>query len=98
MQNLSVPSRGQTSKHSEKAKPGILGVHPAFKSKEIRKPLGVKRIQYMIEQRDRKNRKREERRKQRNKDQAAEKWMEADRMRVAHESAITSRNTSLAWT
>ena len=94
MQSLSVPRRSQTSKHSEAAKPEILGKHPAFMKQQIRKSLGVKRIQYLMEKKQRKNRKREKRRKQR----SMEKWVEADRMRVAHESAITKRNSSVAWT
>ena len=94
MQNLSVPRRGHTSKHSEGAKPGILGEHPAMAKKQIRKTLGVKRIQYLMEKRERKTQKREERRKRRSQ----QRWIEADQIRVDHEAAIKNRNTSLAWT
>ena len=94
MQNLSVPRRGDTSKTSEAAKPGILGEHPAFMKGGVPKALGVKRIQYLMDRKQRRNQKREERRKQRSK----VKWIEADRIRVAHESAISNRNSSLAWT
>ena len=98
MHLLSVPSR-RIIISNEARKPGgcATGAHPAFGppsgKKYVRKTLGVKRIQYLIDKRQKKEKKREERRKYRTK----QKWIDADRMRVAHESAVAHRNSTVAW-
>ena len=99
MHHLSVPRRGRTSKFAE-AKPGTIG-HPALLSGKIRKPMGVKRIQYLIEKRARGERKREARRKQKEKhheEEAKKKWLRADRIRLAQDAAAEHRNATVAWT
>ena len=101
MHHLSVPRRGRTSKFAE-AKPGTNTMgHPALLSGKIRKPMGVKRIQYLIEKRQREERKREARRKQKEKHQeeeAKKKWLRADRIRIAQDAAVEHRNATVAWT
>ena len=99
MHHLSVPRRGQSSKFAE-AKPGTIG-HPALLSGKIRKPMGVKRIQYLIEKRERAERKRAARREQKEKHQeeeAKKKWLRADRIRLAQDAAAEHRNATVAWT
>ena len=99
MHHLTVPRKGQSSKFSE-AKPGTIG-HPALLSGKMRKPMGVKRIQYLIEKRERSQRKKEARRKQKEKhkeDEAKKKWHRADRLRVAQDAAAEHRNATVAWT
>ena len=101
MHHLSVPRRGRTSKFAE-AKPGTRTMgHPALLSGQIRKPMGVKRIQYLIQKRQRGERKREARRKQKEKhqeDEAKKKWLRADRIRLAQDAAVEHRNATVAWT
>ena len=92
MHFLSVPKRGV--KKVEVQMPGTLGVHPAFGKKTIRKSLGVKKIQDLIEQRTLKQKKREERRRKK----ARQKWIDANNERIAQESATSHRDATLAWT
>ena len=100
MHHLSVPRKG-TSKRTE-AKPGSSAIgHPAFLSGKIRKPMGVKRIQYLIEKRARGERRREARRQRKEKhkeDEAKRKWLRADRLRLAQDAAVEHRNATVAWT
>ena len=92
MHHLSVPKRGV--KKVEVQMPGTLGVHPAFGKKTIKKALGVKRIQYLIDQRTIKQKKREDRRRKK----ARQKWIDANNERIAQEAAASHRDSTLAWT
>ena len=86
MHHLSVPKRGV--KKVEVQMPGTLGVHPAFGKKTIKKALGVKRIQYLIDQRTIKQKKREEKRRKK----ARQKWIDANNERLAQEAAASHRD------
>ena len=89
MHYLSVPSRGN-SKATEARRPeGFVGSRPASG-----KQMGVKKIQYLIDKRQKRLRKREERRKSKSK----HKWIEADRLRIAHKAAMEDKKSTLAWT
>ena len=92
MHHLSVPKRGV--KKVEVQMPGTLGIHPAFGKKTIKKALGVKRIQYLIDQRTLKQKKREEKRRKK----ARQKWIDANNERIAQEAAASHRDSTLAWT
>ena len=58
-------------------------------------------IQYLIEKRELKQRKKEARRQQKEKhkeDEAKKKWLRADRLRVAQDAATEHRKATVAWT
>ena len=63
--------------------------------------MGVKRIQYLIEQRQHKERRREKRRKEKENhehDEAKKQWLRLDRLRLAQDAAVEHRNATVAWT
>ena len=91
---LSVPSRGNSKSTEAKTPEGFVGPHPASAKKHIRKQMGVKKIQYLIDKRQKKLRNREERRKSKSK----HKWVEAGRLRIAHKAAMEDKKSTLAWT
>ena len=101
MHHLSVPRKGRTSKFAEARPATSSSGHPALLSKKVRKPMGVKRIQYLIEQRNRKERRREKRRKEKENhehDEAKKQWLRLDRLRLAQDAAVEHRNATVAWT
>ena len=102
MHHLSVPRKGQSSRSEAKpgTRTGTTG-HPALLSGKIRKPMGVKRIQYLIEKRERKERRKMARMKQKEKhkeDEAKKRWLRADRLRIAQDAAAEHRKATVAWT
>lgn len=101
MHHLSVPRKGRTSKFAEARPATSSSGHPALLSKKVRKPMGVKRIQYLIEQRQRNERRREKRRKEKENhknDEAKKQWLRLDRLRLAQDAAVEHRNATVAWT
>ena len=101
MHHLSVPREGQTSKFAEAKLATSSSGHPALLSRKVRKPMGVKRIQYLIEQRQRNERNREKRRKEKENhehDEAKKQWLRLDRLRLAQDAAVEHRNATVVWT
>ena len=80
MHQLSVPIRGFNSENDPL--PGMLGVHPAFDKRLIKKPIGVKKIQYLVARRERRAKRREKRRRQ----ETTQKVIDAERRRMEQTS------------